>query len=67
VGLFKSLTRLLEYVIMYYMTNKNKENLSEFIIVRVSINEKIELRKRALDSKNLSKYIRRQLGLKDEK
>ncbi len=67
MGLFKSLTRLLEYVIMYYMTNKNKENLSEFIIVRVSINEKIELRKRALDSKNLSKYIRRQLGLKDEK
>lgn len=45
------------------MKNKNKENLSEFIIVRVSVSEKIELKKKALDSKNLSKYIRHLLHL----
>ena len=48
---------------MYHMKNINRENLSEFIIVRVSIAEKIELRKKAQDSKNLSKYIRHVLGL----
>ena len=44
----------------------NRENLSEFIIIRVSIAEKMELREKAKDSKNLSKYIRHILHL-DEK
>jgi len=45
--------------------NKNRENKSEFIIVRVTVAEKIEFINKAKDSKNLSKYIRRQLGLND--
>lgn len=43
----------------------NKENLTEFIIVRVSESEKKELKARSQDSKNLSKYIRHVLGLDD--
>ena len=46
--------------------NKNKDTLSEFIIIRVSVSEKIELRKKAQDSKNLSKYIRHVLKLDEE-
>lgn len=46
---------------------KLRDTLSEFIIIRVSVNEKLELRKRSQDMKNLSKWVRKQLGLKDEK
>jgi hypothetical protein len=50
---------------MEYMKDINKENLTEFVIVRVSVAEKIELKKRSQDSKNLSKYIRHVIGLDD--
>jgi len=40
-----------------------KDNKSEFIIVRVTVAEKLELIKKAEDSKNLSKYIRHVLKL----
>jgi hypothetical protein len=45
---------------------KNKENKSEFVIIRVTVVEKLELIKKALDSKNLSRYIRHLLHLSDE-
>ena len=41
---------------------KLKECLSEFIILRVSVADKLDLIKRSKDSKNLSTFIRRTLG-----
>lgn len=44
-----------------------KDNRSEFIIVRVTIEEKINARKLAQDSRNLSAWARHKLGFEDEK
>ena len=41
---------------------KLKDNKSEFIIVRVTVEEKLEAIKAAKDSKNLSTWARRKLG-----
>ena len=45
--------------------SKNKDNKDCFIIVRVTLAEKLELIKKAIDSKNLSRYIRHLLHLDD--
>jgi hypothetical protein len=42
---------------------KVKETKSAFIIIRVTEEEKREFIRKAVDSKNLSKYIRHLLGL----
>lgn len=47
------------------MKDKNKDNKSETIIFRVTLAEKLELIKKAQDSKNLSKYLRHILHLDD--
>lgn len=45
---------------------KHKENKSEFIIVRVTIEEKIDAKEQAKDSKNLSAWARHKLGFKKD-
>lgn len=44
----------------------NKDNKSEFIIVRVTLEEKIKARELAQDSKNLSTWARRKLGFDND-
>lgn len=41
---------------------KHKDNKTEFIIVRVTIEEKIDAKEQAEDSKNLSAWARHKLG-----
>lgn len=45
---------------------KVKETKTAFIIIRVTEEEKREFIRNAVDSKNLSKYIRHLLGLSHE-
>lgn len=47
------------------MKDLNKENKTETIIFRVTLSEKLELIKKAQDSKDLSKYLRHILHLDD--
>ena len=47
------------------MKDKNKDNKSEIVIFRVTLTEKLELIKKAEDSKNLSAYLRHLLHLDD--
>ncbi len=44
---------------------KIKETKNEYIIFRVTEEEKLELKDLAKDSKNISNYIRHKLGLDD--
>lgn len=43
-----------------------KDNKSEFIIVRVTVEEKIKAKELAKDSKNLSTWARHKLGFDNE-
>jgi hypothetical protein len=61
------LTNCYTYAILTIMKKDiNKDNKSEFIIVRVTIEEKIKARELAQDSKNLSTWARRKLGFDND-
>jgi len=50
--------------LIYGTMKENKETKSEFVIVRVTPTEKIELTKESGGKRKLSKYLRARLGLK---